>query len=295
MKQIKGVLTSTVLMINSIVLVSILLFFALLKLIFPIQNIRIGLSKILVWVAELWIHVNSTAYRWIHGNKIVVNEMPELSKNQWYLVVANHQSIGDIPIIQTVFNRKIPFLKFFIKQELIWVPFLGLAWWALDFPFMKRYSKKFLEKRPHLKGKDMKQTQKSCAKFKTFPTSVINFVEGTRFSSEKQRKQSSPFEYLLKPKSGGIGVVLGSMGSQMKQLLLVTVAYQKQAPSNWQYLCGEFEKAILNCEKIVIPDTLLNKNYQTNEKFKSELFKWSEKLWYKQDQRLKDYYERTDI
>ena len=291
MKQLKGVMTSTVLVINTIILVSTLLFFALLKLVLPFKSIQIGLSQILVWVAELWIHVNSTAYRWIHGDKIVIKDMPELSRDQWYLVIANHQSIADIPIMQTVFNKKIPFLKFFIKQELIWVPFLGLAWWALDFPFMKRYSKKFLEKHPHLKGKDMEQTQKSCAKFKNFPTSVINFIEGTRFSAEKQHNQSSPFEYLLKPKSGGIGVVLGSMGSQMKQLLLVTVAYREQAPSTWQYLCGGFEKAVLNCEKIVIPSTLLNKNYQADEKFKAELFKWSENLWYKQDKRLKDYYE----
>ncbi len=291
MKQLKGVVTSIILMVNTVILVSLLLLFALLKLILPFKTLRVGLSKILVWIAETWIQINSKGYRLIHGNKIAIKDLPELSKDQWYLVVANHQSIADIPIIQTVFNKKIPFLKFFIKQELIWVPFLGLAWWALDFPFMKRYSKEFLARNPHLKGKDMQQTQKSCAKFKNFPTSVINFIEGTRFTANKQQKQSSPFQYLLKPKAGGIGVVLGSMGNQMQQLLLITVAYKKQAPSNWQYLCGAFDEAVVNCEKIVIPNTLLNKNYQTDENFKAELFKWSENLWYKQDKKLRDFYE----
>ena len=287
MKQLKGIIASTVFVINTVVLVSFLLLFALLKLILPFNNIRIVLSKVLVWIAETWIQINSRTFRMIHGDKIHLVDFPELSKQQWYLVIANHQATADIPILQAVFNKKIPFLKFFIKQELIWVPFLGLAWWALDFPFMKRYKKEFLAKHPHLKGKDMEQTQKSCAKFKTFPTSVINFIEGTRFTAVKQQKQKSPFKYLLKPKAGGIGVVLGSMGSQMQQVLLVTLVYQKQSPTVWQYFCGDFDKVVVNCEKIVIPDTLLNKNYQTDKKFKAELFKWSENLWYKQDKKIR--------
>lgn len=295
MKQLKGVIATIVLVINTVVLVSILLFFAVFKLILPFDPVRRFISKILVWIAETWIAINSGIFRLLHGNKIKIGQMPELSKKQWYLVIANHQSTADIPIIQGVFNKKIPFLKFFIKQELIKVPFLGLAWWALDFPFMKRYSREFLAKNPQFKGKDMEQTKKSCEKFKSFPTSVINFMEGTRFTNQKHQKQNSPYEYLLKPKAGGVGVVLGSMGMQMKQLLLVTVIYQPKPPTVWQYLCGDFNQAVVNCEKIVIPDTLLNKNYQTDDKFKTELFNWSEKLWYKQDNKIKSFYDRTDI
>ncbi len=295
MNSLKGILLATVLLINTVTLVSTLLLFAILKLIIPITVVRSGLSKILIWIAELWIQINSIAYNVIHGNKIMVEQMPELSKDQWYLVVANHQSTADIPIIQTVFNRKIPFLKFFIKQELIWVPFLGLAWWALDFPFMRRYSKDFLKQRPELRGKDFEQTQKSCEKFKSFPTSVISFIEGTRFTTKKHQKQQSPFDYLLKPKAGGVGLVMGSMGAQMKQMLLITLVYKDHTPGFWDYLCGNYGRAQVICEKIVIPDTLLNKNYQTNEKFKTELFNWCQDLWYKQDKKLKDFYERTNI
>jgi len=35
--------------------------------------------------------------------------------------------------------------SFFIKKELMWVPFLNLAWWSLDFPFLERYSKEYLD------------------------------------------------------------------------------------------------------------------------------------------------------
>ncbi len=288
---LKGVMTGLVLILNTVVLVTLLLIFALFKLLIPVKNIRISLSKVLVGIAELWIQVNSKCHAFIHGHKIKVASMPALSMNEWYLVVANHQSTADIPIIQTVFNKKIPFLKFFLKQQLIWVPFLGLAWWALDFPFMRRYSKEQLLKNPALIGKDMEQTKKSCEKFLDHPTSVINFIEGTRFTPQKHKKQQSPFNYLLKPKAGGIGFVMGSMGQCIKHMLLVTVAYKGRVPSTWQYLSGQFTYAEVNCEKIVIPDALLNKNYQTDENFKTELFNWSQQLWYKQDKKLMDFYE----
>lgn len=291
MKNLKGILLALIMLINTVVLVTVLLVFAVLKFVLPIKYARKFLSKILIWIAEFWIEINSLSFRLIHGNKIKVEPLPELAKDQWYLVVANHQCAADIPIIQAAFNHKIPFLKFFIKKELIWVPLLGLAWWALDFPFMRRYSKEFLKKHPDMRGKDFEQTKKSCEKFKWFPTSVISFIEGTRFSEIKHKKQKSPFEYLLKPKAGGVGLVLGSMGEQMNQLLLVTLAYENKVPGMWDYLSGNFLGAVLKCEKIVIPDTLLNKNYQTDEKFKAELFKWSQDLWYKQDKKLKDFYE----
>lgn len=281
--------------INTVALVSLLLVFALLKFLIPIKKVRLKLSIVLIWIAELWILINSKSHAWIHGDKIHVGQMPALSKNEWYLVVANHQAAADIPIIQTVFNKKIPFLKFFLKQQLIWVPFLGLAWWALDFPFMRRYSKEQLQKNPELKGKDMEQTKKSCEQFLQHPTSVINFLEGTRFTTAKHQQQQSPYQHLLKPKAGGIGFVMGSMGDCIKHVLLVTVAYKDHVPTTWQYLSSQYDCAEVICEKIVIPDTLLNKNYQTDEKFKTELFNWSQQLWYKQDKKLTDFYERTDI
>ncbi|MFC3194403.1 acyltransferase [Marinicella sediminis] len=292
---LKGILAALVFILNTVFMVTLLLILALFKFLIPIPGFRVWVSRWLVGVAESWVTINSQGHRLLHGEKIMIEQMPELNRDEWYLVVANHRSMVDIPVLQAVFNKQIPFLKFFLKQQLIWVPFLGLAWWALDFPFMKRYSRAFVKKHPHLKGKDMEQTQKSCEKFKHFPTTVINFVEGTRFTVEKHQAQQSPYEYLLKPKAGGIGFVLGSMGEQMKQLLLVTVAYPGGAPSFWQYLSGRFAPAMLSCEKIVIPDTLLNKNYQTDENFKRELFKWSENLWYKQDNKLQAIYERTDI
>jgi len=294
-KNLKGLLSAIVLIVNTLVMVTVLMVFAIIKLVVPVKSFRIFISKILVVIAETWIAVNAWAFRKVHGDKIEVAPLPPLSRDEWYLVVANHQSVTDIPVLQAVFNKRIPFLKFFLKQVLIWVPFLGLAWWALDFPFMKRYSRETLQKKPHLKGKDMEATRKSCEQFRFFPTSVINFVEGTRFTPEKKQRQDSPYQYLLKPKAGGIGFVLGHLGERMHTLLLVTMAYRPAPPTMWQYLCGDFEKVHVIVEKIAIPPQLLQKNYLTDVKFKQELFNWSEQLWYKQDSKLAKYYGRPDI
>ena len=295
MKTMKGILSAIILLLNTLVMVTVLMVVALFKLIIPITGFRVFVSRILVALAETWIAINSRSFRWIHGDKIQVDALPVLSRDDWYLVVANHQSVTDIPILQSVFNRRIPFLKFFLKQELIWVPFLGLAWWALDFPFMKRYSRETLEKKPHLKGKDMEATRKSCEQFKHFPTSVINFVEGTRFTPAKHDKQNSPYQYLLKPKAGGVGFVLGALGEKMRTLLLVTLAYDPKPPTMWQYLSGDFEKVHVKVEKITIPASLLQKNYMTDAKFKQELFNWLEQMWYKQDSKLSKFYGQSDI
>jgi 1-acyl-sn-glycerol-3-phosphate acyltransferase len=286
MSVIKGLLALTVVVLNSIILVPVLLLFSVFKLLIPLVFIRNIFSKLIVKVAELWISINTVLYDLINGEKLEIHGLQGLQKNDWYLVVSNHASAADIPIIQKTFNRKIPFLKFFLKQQLIWVPFLGLAWWALDFPFMKRFSRDYIQKNPEKRGQDLEITKKACEKFKQFPISVINFIEGTRFTQTKHDLQESPYNYLLKPKAGGLGFVLGSMGNQLNNLLLVNVKYLPRAPSMWEYLSGKFDKVIVKIEKIKIPENLKNRNYITDKKYRNELQLWVNNLWQQQDKSL---------
>lgn len=253
---------------------------------FPINGLRSSFSLAIVWVAELWISVNHNVYVFFHGNKVKVLGNVKLQHDQWYLVISNHRSTIDIPIIQGVLNKKIPFLRFFLKQELIWVPFLGLAWWALDFPFMKRYSRQYLQKNPHKKGLDMLQARRACNKFKKMPTSIFNFVEGTRFSQQKKQNQGGQFKHVLKPKAGGIGYVLGAMGDQLNTLLLITLRYDPKVPGIWDYLCGRIDTVTVDLETILIPKHLKGKSYADNEVFRKELFDWSNELWHKVDSKL---------
>src|SRR5437868_13344559 len=140
--------------LNVLAHASVLLVFALIKALVPIAGFRRWISSVLVAIAEQWIAVNGLLFALVTRTRWRVEGLQGLDRDGWYLVLSNHQSWVDIPVLQKTFNRRIPFLKFFLKQQLKWVPVLGLAWWALDFPFMQRYTKQQLEAHPQWRGKD---------------------------------------------------------------------------------------------------------------------------------------------
>ena len=210
--------------------------------------------------------------------------METLSLKDWYLVVANHQSWVDILVLQKIFNRKIPFLKFFLKKELIYVPVIGICWWALDFPFMKRYSAAFLAKHPELKGKDVETTRKACEKFRYKPVSVMNFLEGTRFTPEKHEKQQAPYAHLLKPKAGGISFVLNAMGEHLHKLLDVTIYYPKGSPSFWDYISGKVQDIRVRVRVLPIEPGWIG-DYE-DPQYRQQFQQWVNQLWLDKDQQL---------
>ena len=177
---------------------------ALVKLLIPIHSWRIVCGKLANAVAQGWVGFNSRGLKLAKNIRWDVQGIDAMQPDAWYLLVANHQSMVDIVVLQSIFHRKIPPLKFFLKKELIWVPFLGIVWWTLDFPFMERTSSA---------RKDMETARNACDKFRLLPVTIMNFVEGTRFTAAKQENENSPFTYLLKPKSGAMAVVLCTLGS----------------------------------------------------------------------------------
>ena len=193
LRQVRGVIVLGVLIVNTVTWFIPLFTLAIVKLVIPVTRVRRGLTRVLMTFAENWVSVNTMILAGSGSRNWSAQLGDELRRDRWYLVIANHQSSIDIAVLQTVLNRRIPMLKFFVKQELIWLPLLGIAWWALDMPFMKRYSPSYLAKHPEKKGKDMEATRKACEKFHDSPTSVINFVEGTRFSEQKRDARNSPY------------------------------------------------------------------------------------------------------
>lgn len=240
---VRGSLSLILYILNTVFWCILLYVLAAAKAAVPLKSWRLRCSRMLNAIAENWIWVNNQNQRLMAGNtRWEVQGIETLERSEWYLVLANHQSWVDILVLQRIFHRKIPFLKFFIKKELLWFPFLGQAWWAMDFPFVKRYTKSYLQKKPHLKGKDLEITRKACRKFKKMPVSIMNFVEGTRFTNEKHRRQQSPYSHLLQPKAGGIAFVLGSMGEQIHRVLDVTIVYPDGVTSFWALLCGKIRE-----------------------------------------------------
>jgi 1-acyl-sn-glycerol-3-phosphate acyltransferase len=258
---------------------------ALIKLILPFKACRKVTDFLTITIAESWIRCNSLWMKLVQKLEYQVTGLDDLKHEGWYLVTSNHQSWSDITILQHLFVGKIPFFKFFLKQELIWVPIMGLNWWALDFPFMKRYSKEFLEKNPHLKGKDMETTRKACEKYKDNPVAIFNFLEGTRFSAAKHARQNSPYKHLLKPKAGGAAFTLEAMDGLINKLVNITIVYDEGTPMDyWSFLCGKVNKARIHVEEVIIPPELLEGDYTNDPEFRADFQDWISALWQEKDQ-----------
>ncbi len=272
--------------INTLFWVMPIFVLAFLKVILPITPIRRIIDRWLNASASNWISFNVAIFKMTKPIEWQVDLPENISTHDWYLVMANHQSWVDILVLQNTFNRKIPFLKFFLKQQLIWVPVLGMAWWALDFPFMKRYSKSYIKKNPHKKGQDFETTKKACEKFKTIPISIMNFTEGTRFTEIKRDNQKSPFKNLLKPKAGGIGYVLTLMGEEITKILDVTIDYPNHhSPSFWDLMTGRLDKIIVTAKLIDIPADVQG-SYIENSQQRKKVQQWVNQLWHEKDKQL---------
>jgi len=279
--------------VNTIFWTIPLLITALLKLIIPWSPWRSLCSKIILMFANAWIICNGIAIKQVSRIKINVIGDPPMSLDDWFLVIANHQSWVDILAMQQVFRGKIPFLKFFLKQELIRIPFLGLAWWALDFPFMKRYSKSTLKKKPHLKGKDIEATRKACEKFKLQPISVVNYVEGTRISPEKHARQNNSYKHLLRPRSGGIGYVMTMLGNQIHYILDLTIHYPSGLLTYWDYVTGRLEQIDIYIKTTEVSDKLRG-DYINDPQYRAEFQTWLTNEWHEKDALLERLKNPTD-
>lgn len=244
------------------------------------------MSRWIMVIGELWIATNTAIFGLVRLTRWEVRGLDKLSRNSWYLVMVNHQTWVDIFALQTLFNKRIPFLKFFIKQELVWFPVLGITWWAMDMPFMKRYTKTYLARHPEKKGADLEITKKACEKFRDTPTTVINFIEGTRFSEEKRVKRASKFTHLLPPRAGGIALALSSMGEMFDAILDVTILYPDGPPKFWEMCCGEFDHIVIEIKQRPIEEWMVGADYANDRKSRRQFHQWLAMVWEEKDQRI---------
>jgi 1-acyl-sn-glycerol-3-phosphate acyltransferase len=281
-----GAIAFLLLALNAFVWVPILLAFAVVRLVLPFKAVRLLIDPLLVAIAEAWIAGNSGWMALTQRTEWDVEGIAGLDPHNWYLVNSNHQSWADIFVLQHLFNRRIPLLKFFIKDQLKWVPVMGLAWWALDFPFMRRHSEDYLKAHPEMRGKDQAATRRACEKFALIPTSVMNFLEGTRFTPAKHARQQSPYRHLLKPKAGGIALALNAMGDKFRAILDVTIVYPDGAPNFWDFLCGRLRRVSVRVQSLPVPEHLMQGDYAADPATREAFAVWVRQLWQDKDAQI---------
>lgn len=284
---LRAAFTFSLVALNTAIHVPVLLLFALFKLVLRFRAVQVGLTRLLIAIATSWVAVNSALMRGLTPTRFVFEGLDALKAEGWYLVIANHQSWVDIPVLQMALNKRIPMLKFFLKQQLMWVPVMGLAWWALDFPFMRRHTREQIARDPSLRGKDIESTRRACAKFRYTPVSVMNFVEGSRFTPAKHARQASPYTHLLAPKAGGVAFVLQAMGDSLQALVDVSIAYPAGRPSLFDLLAGRIPEIQLRVRQLPLPADLLGRDYQEDAEFRERFQTWLNQLWAGKDAELR--------
>lgn len=275
---LRAALAACLLVASTLVLSLSLLLPALLKRLLPLPAVQRRCDHLLMALAGAWVSLNN---RWIdacnRGLQWRVEGLEGLNPQGWYLLTCNHLSAVDILVLQRVLHGRIPFLKFFLKRELIWVPVIGMAWWALDFPFMRRGKTRDAQRR------DLETARAACAKFRRVPTSVMNFVEGTRVTPEKRAAERSPYRHLLKPKVGGLSVALATMGEQFEALLDLTLVYPGGTPTFWDLLGGRVPSVVLRVQKREIPTAMLGIDPEGERARLVRQARWLEQLWVEKD------------
>ncbi len=282
-----GTLTALMIVLNLVFWIVPFYLVAIAKLLVPVARWRIACTHVLTIIGEAWISGNNFIAS-LHRIQWDIQGTEGLSKQAWYLVSANHQSWADIFVIQAALNRRVPFLHFFIKKQLIWVPLLGLAWWALDMPFMQRHSKEAIARNPDLRRQDLEATRRACERFADQPTSIANFIEGTRHTEAKHKRQASPYKHLLRPKAGGMAFVIAAMGNgTIDTLLNILIAYPpKRSASLWDLLSGNLPNVVVHVHKVSIPARMQGGDYQNDEAFRVQFQQWVDTMWHAHDDAL---------
>ncbi len=292
-RHLVGVITTGLFIVFTSAVFIPLMVLALLKVGIPLARWQALCNRWLDGLASLWMNANAGHQKLLLPTQIEIEGLTNLSRQEWYMMVANHQSWVDILLLLRIFNGRIPYLKFFLKQSLIWVPLLGLAWWALEFPFMRRHTKAQIARDPSLQGKDIEQTRKACEKFRYNPVTIINFLEGTRFTKEKYAQQQSSYRHLLMPKAGGLAFTLAAMNGQLHRLLDVTIYYPDGIPTYWDYACGRVKRIQIHIRQLPIPTELIG-DYTGDAEFRAGFQQWVNQLWQEKDALIEQMASRRE-
>lgn len=273
-------------LVNTVVCLGPLMLLALGKLLLPLPGWRNGCDQMLIALGRGWIAGCNLLTGALYRIDWSIDGPYQLDRDSWYLVLANHQSWVDLLVFMRVFGHALPFPKVFAKRQILWIPFIGAAVWALDFPLVKRYPAALLERRPELRGVDRAIALRACRRALQRPTTMVNFLEGTRFTPAKQVRQGSPYRYLLRPRTAGAALVVQSLGNQLTAVLDLSIAYPDGPPTFWRFLGGGVRRVAVRLQTVPVPEEFRSGDYEGNPADRERFQSWVAQLWREKDRWL---------
>jgi 1-acyl-sn-glycerol-3-phosphate acyltransferase len=288
---LRGITVILLLILNAAFWGTLVLLGGLVKLLVPKRESRRNLRMFMAELGDRWVGANDAVFDRFLTTQWDVTGLEGLRIDAHYLIVSNHVSWVDIFVLFRVFHRRAPFIRFFLKQVLIWFPIIGQACWAMDFPFMRRYSAEYLERHPEKRGRDLETTRVACRRYRRIPVSILNFLEGTRFTREKHADQESPYRHLLRPRVGGIAFVLASLSEQLDSIVDVTLVYAKSDVTMWDFATNRIPKISVRIRRMEIPEPFRGTDITEPGPARDAFKVWVEELWRDKDTVVHSYHE----
>ena len=285
--SIIGLITFILIILELIIGFGILAIVNIPRAIIPLKPFKIFLARFSNQIGDITVYGLKLIMLLMHGNRIQIINETEYDLDKWYMAMSNHQSWADIFVLLVTANKRIPLLKFFMKKELWWIPFVFLANKTLNMPFVNRHSKKAIAKNPSLRTKDYENTLKSCKRFLRAPSTIFSYAEGTRFTEEKHRNQNSEYINLLQPKIGGMATALSAMPN-IDTLIDFSLVYKSKKRDAWSFLNGEMRDVKVYIKSYKIPENLKGRNYSNDEAYREEFKEWVEEIWFEKDKKISE-------
>ncbi|WP_299980408.1 1-acyl-sn-glycerol-3-phosphate acyltransferase [uncultured Pseudoteredinibacter sp.] len=253
---------------NLIIALSLLLAIAIVKMLLPIKAIQKNCDYLIEALYQLAVRVDSFWIDNILGIKFEIKGTP--SEHPAPVVISNHHCGFDVAILQDVISGRGPLLKFLIKKEIIWLPIFGWVCFLLDFPRLNR------NKKSHDREKDYATvkaaTQQHGIERNSHSGALLIFPEGTRFTEAKREDQQSPYQQLLKPRSGGLKVIQ-EHAEPGTPLIDITIDYRSKNASLWSCLYGVPNNIIIHIHHFDLDEI-------------DNMQNWLNQRWYEKDKLL---------
>ncbi len=252
------IINLTVVSINSIIVATPIMLLAIVRLLLPFSFVQKTVDFLNLYLFKLWVAVNAVLFPLTNKLKIDREGIEIDDIKGSCLIFSNHLSWADIIMICHIYRGKIPVTKFFLKQSLIFIPFIGLACLGLGMPFLRRYSKAELLKNPKLATKDIETTKKACRSLVHTRSTLVNFCEGTRYTKDKALKAKSRYKHLMPPKAASIAVALGEIGYDLDCVYNTTLYYpENEGHAFIDLLKGRLTRVYVHIEKLKVDETLV--------------------------------------
>ncbi len=263
--------------------------FAIIKSMISYPPIRQGSYNVMVGIATACIFCDSMILRIVSGVRIIPEYKSEVRKDVTYLVIANHRSWADVLILQRTLYDRTSLLKWLTKREMLKVPLIGFVCQAYEYPMMSRYTKQYLADHPEKREEDRDRIRRACEQLARNPGTLINFPEGTRYTHEKAERQQTPYRHLLKPRPGGVSVILTSMGPALAGVLDATLFFDDYDASFWEFLGGKVKTVRVSVRLRSVEDV----GGADPEKYDTEIPQRLQALWREKDAELVAFLENN--